>query len=80
MVTIPPDVVLTRASSTVFVKASNRTNLFFAGIVGEALVAQGWMWFEYADKEINAEREIDCREMKLKLAGFLDNFESPMLS
>ena len=32
MVTIPPDVVRTRASSTVFVKASSLVNLDFAGM------------------------------------------------
>lgn len=33
MVTIPPDVVRIRASSTVFVKASNLVNLDFAGML-----------------------------------------------
>jgi hypothetical protein len=33
IVTIPPDVVRTLASSTVFVKASSLVNLDFAGIV-----------------------------------------------
>jgi hypothetical protein len=33
IVTIPPEVVRTRASSTVFVKASSLVNLDFAGIV-----------------------------------------------
>ena len=32
IVTMPPDVVRTRASSTVFVKASKRVNLDLAGI------------------------------------------------
>ncbi len=35
MVTIPPDVVRIRASSTVFVKASRRVKRDLAGIVGD---------------------------------------------
>ena len=34
-VIMPPDVVRTRASSTVFVKASSRVNLPFAGMSGD---------------------------------------------
>jgi hypothetical protein len=37
IVMMPPDVVLIRASSTVFVKASSLVNLDFGGIVSVAL-------------------------------------------
>lgn len=37
MVTMPPDVVRMRASSTVFVKASSRVNRDLAGMVPEVL-------------------------------------------
>jgi len=37
MVTIPPDVVRTRASSTVFVNASSRVNRDLAGMVARQI-------------------------------------------
>jgi hypothetical protein len=37
IVTIPPEVVRTLASSTVFVKASNLVNRDFAGIVAKSI-------------------------------------------
>lgn len=49
IVTIPPDVVRTRASSTVFVKASSRVNLDLAGIfVGQRIPNP----FEVSDYEV----------------------------
>jgi hypothetical protein len=41
IVTIPPDVVLIRASSTVFVKASNLVNRFLAGILAQRIWKTG---------------------------------------
>ena len=70
MVTIPPEVVRIRASSTVFVKASSLVNLDFAGIV--AVV--GYLRLEVAKGEdsVTAEKAIrsegDVKEAKNAVA------------
>jgi hypothetical protein len=46
IVTIPPEVVRTLASSTVFVKASSLVNLDFAGMLVDQRTRATWALFE----------------------------------
>jgi hypothetical protein len=62
MVTMPPEVVLMRASSTVFVKASSLVNLDFGGILPLARVASAsagtrCQWFDAAGLGFGKARE-----------------------
>lgn len=67
IVTMPPEVVRTLASSTVLVKASSLVNRDFAGIVANSV------WQRYVLVDVAGMEEVALR-------GFTSSFASPRLA